>query len=1704
MTQLRKSPLFRPALILVLLALAALAAKSVADSVLYNPEIESKYPTAVTSLDVNSITTSPSNAALVSGRNVQVFIEEAGGPDATISFDIMLNIEGHDKDNNPLYTSDLEQYFTASGATTTTGTVSGGWVGVTFKLKDFPCGANNEVKIEGNTPGIGAASINITFTYDCSRTSAGVNSVDYSLDLGKGLNGKSKAGLTIYAKDMFAGIYTPAAMQVAASAGLEVIRDTAGNPRQVKTGTVFSDIVPINPNRTEIRQYKAANSGSKSDGLYVPSGTPIKKIVLLNPDAPADPSQVPTVFNRLKVETYGAGGTTPEKELLYAWDPAQSTWSLSRSGESTESLQILTEAGIKTKTREVRDAGNALASHVVETFRTGAGDDQILTRTEEAGTGPNVVTTYTYYPNSSRLKRQERNDGQWEEFQYDSLGRQTKHYTGYAGAAVGDLGNAKLTETVYVEGGFPGLDFYEIESVKGQETGRTYVWRSGDELTTVRARTTQPGAAYGDPTNLSTTIERRASDGKVVREVNEAGIETTYSYSTSGGNLVTTATQSGPGAVRTVSTTNEAGTVIAETKTDVASGLPLESFTVTATDDLGRATAITYGDGTSEAFEHGDNCCGGDLISQTDRQGVTTTYVHDALGRVVETTRLGITESLTYDAADRVTKRERIGTDDSVFVQEETTYDMAGRVIARKDAMNQTTATTYAVASTGTTATSTFPDGGTRVETTFGDGLVKEISGTGVAPRSYGYGTWSGGTWVKESKSATEWVKTSSDGQGRPVKVEYPDGATATTVYNPHGQPVKQTDPDGVTALMEYDGAGRITRQTVDLNANGILDLGADRVTETAYSVVAAHGTTVNRVTTSVYASGSTPTIVRETDRSADGRSQWQTSFGQNSSVVSSTPSGGSWTTTTTNPDGTSTEQTITGTRVASSVQKASGGTSVTSTSMTYDAHGRLLTQTDARTGTTTFSYDNADRVNSQSAPAPTGGGSPLVTAYGYDSMGRRTSVTLPDNSVTTTGYDTRGNAISTGGSQQYDVAYTFDPQGRMLTMTTGGQAGNASTTWTYDSQRGWMTRKQYAGGKGTNYAYTAAGRLASRTWARTAGGSPLVTTYSYNAAGDLAFTAYSDSTPGVAMTYTRWGALATIADATGTKTITYNAQLKPDQEIFPASFFGGRILTRQYDSLNRDAGFQLGVTGNLNGDHEVAYGYDAAGRLAGVQDPNATWTYAFAANSANLVSGVTNGTKTISYTYETGRNAVTGIENKVGSTTVSNYTYTNNRLGQRTARSQSGTVFAASATESFGYNAKGEVTSSAHSADTTRNTLFNYDGIGNRNAASFAGGNTTYTANALNQYTEINPGTAVTPTYDDDGNMVSNGAGKRLVWDGENRLVEVRNADNDLIATYTYDGQSHRVKKVTTSAAPQGATEEVYLFDSWNRIATYASSNSTFQISHSYTWGRDLGGSLEAAGGVGGLLGISDFQTSNSYALAYDANGNVSELIDGSGNIAAHYEYDPFGNAVVATGSYATANPWRFSTKPVDAETGYSYYGYRCYNPVDGRWINRDPLGDTAFFNSQIKNKSESEYISLKDEAVHSQYVVLKNNCTNSIDSQGLNRWLIDSCLVLHTSVVVETWSEKCCRTGYLRIEFGPALSWSTLVLLVDGVMWCPGQVTISSTEKPSGTPIYSNCKADNILIDTAQLLEQNPPSYSFWAFNCRHFSAVILGIGL
>ena len=198
---------------------------------------------------------------------------------------------------------------------------------------------------------------------------------------------------------------------------------------------------------------------------------------------------------------------------------------------------------------------------------------------------------------------------------------------------------------------------------------------------------------------------------------------------------------------------------------------------------------------------------------------------------------------------------------------------------------------------------------------------------------------------------------------------------------------------------------------------------------------------------------------------------------------------------------------------------------------------------------------------------------------------------------------------------------------------------------------------------------------------------------------------------------------------------------------------------------------------------------------------------------------------------------------------------------------------------------------------------------------------------------------------YDFDGNLKSGRLpanqteNSGLTWDAENRLVEVRVGTNGPLVRYAYDSQSRRI------ARSVGTSTTIYLYDGWNVIAEYEGAG----LAKTYIWGTDLSGTMQGAGGVGGLLAVKS--VSVIHYPTFDGNGNVSEYLDGNGAPAAHFEYDPFGNTVVNTDT-AGLFPYRFSTKPIDAATGLYYYGYRWYDAPNGRWPSRDPIEEEGGMN--------------------------------------------------------------------------------------------------------------------------------------------------------
>lgn len=218
--------------------------------------------------------------------------------------------------------------------------------------------------------------------------------------------------------------------------------------------------------------------------------------------------------------------------------------------------------------------------------------------------------------------------------------------------------------------------------------------------------------------------------------------------------------------------------------------------------------------------------------------------------------------------------------------------------------------------------------------------------------------------------------------------------------------------------------------------------------------------------------------------------------------------------------------------------------------------------------------------------------------------------------------------------------------------------------------------------------------------------------------------------------------------------------------------------------------------------------------------------------------------------------------------------------------------------------------------------------------------------------------------SYDADGNLKGDGIWD-YTYDAENRLIalETTSTAKQVLPTsllmrleFEYDYLGRRVQKRVWSGwdGTVFTTESFrrrYLYDGDNLVAELTGDGAS--LTRSFTWGLDLAGSLDASGGVGSLLQITDHSTATSYLPTYDGNGNVAALLRASdGQVSAKYEYSPTGELLHCEGPYAKSNPFRFSTKFIDDETGLIYYGQRYYSPSLGRFINRDPIEETAGFN--------------------------------------------------------------------------------------------------------------------------------------------------------
>ena len=292
---------------------------------------------------------------------------------------------------------------------------------------------------------------------------------------------------------------------------------------------------------------------------------------------------------------------------------------------------------------------------------------------------------------------------------------------------------------------------------------------------------------------------------------------------------------------------------------------------------------------------------------------------------------------------------------------------------------------------------------------------------------------------------------------------------------------------------------------------------------------------------------------------------------------------------------------------------------------------------------------------------------------------------------------------------------------------------------------------------------------------------------------------------------------------------------------------------------------------------------------------------------------------------------------------TLASFSYTLDNVGNRTAKS--GTT-----NENYFYDLIYRlvtVTSSTPEA-------FTYDPVGNR-VTGPAAADIGYLYNAGNQATQDSK---YQYSYDNNGNQTARvnpsdpTKNWTLTWDYENRLIRMDNATTQQSLTFKYDPMGRRIEKKATTVINEITTIATYsyLYDN-DAIAVEVLTDNSGTIKTFYTHGPriDEPVALERSGLY--------------YYYHADGLGSIAAITDQSANVVQSYTYSSFGNVTPSTDF---RNSFTYTGRERDKETGLYYYRARYYDPTEGRFISKDPIGYKGGIN--LYNYTQANPINYKD----------------------------------------------------------------------------------------------------------------------------------------
>ncbi|MFH1777869.1 MAG: DUF6531 domain-containing protein [Candidatus Omnitrophota bacterium] len=775
--------------------------------------------------------------------------------------------------------------------------------------------------------------------------------------------------------------------------------------------------------------------------------------------------------------------------------------------------------------------------------------------------------------------------------------------------------------------------------------------------------------------------------------------------------------------------------------------------------------------------------------------------------------------------------------------------------------------------------------------------------------------------------------------------------------YNETGNLIKKQDEfsrwtyntwdEDINLTSTKDARGNTTNYTYDENGNMLTQTGPDgNVTTFTYHP------THNKVTTVTDAKGNTTTyaydtkgnLTKITDALGNTTQYTYDSFGN---LKTLTDANGNMTTYTYDNYGNLT-------KITDALENE--------TSYGYDLAGRRISSTDANGNTAQYCYALSSDSSSCGCDSASGASDKITKIiypdntteeFEYDPCGNLTKKTDANGNETLYDYDNFGRLIKVSDALSNITEYTYDTSGNLETIK---DANSNITTYTYDRVNR-VSKITDALGYSTEYSYDSVGNLIKKTDANSQ-----ITEYEYDKVNKLTKVYYGGKTAPiktVEFTYDAVGNMLAWNTSTAQSAgFTYDA-LNRVTQVSTTYPFGTKTVSYTYDKVgNRKTLTYPDGIGTVN------YTYDALNRLISIDHGPLTVDYKYDPAGRLKKKTLPNGVYT-DYDYDSLNRLVSLFNKNSAGAVISSFAYTHDNSGNRLS------MVTTEGTHDYTYDDIYRLRNTTHPATPTE--VYTYDSVGNRlNSADYP----TWVYDSSNRLISYN-GTSF--SYDNNGNTITKTAGTDVTnytYDYENRLVSVTDTSTALSASYDYCPFGKRIKKeVTQYSIPN---TQYFLYDNEDIIAEY---NDTGSLTSYYVHGQ----------GIDEPISLTTYPLPlTTYYYTFDGLGSVSELTDETEQVVEKYRYDAFGNLTIRDAAdmeipeSAIGNPYAYTSREYDIETGLYFYRARYYDAITGRFLSKDPL-------LEMRASSKNGWLSCSIGAMTSNGV----DNTTLVSNQNLHPYL-------------------------------------------------------------------------------------------------------------